>query len=160
MLKIDSHLVEGAYLLSREEVKKLPVWILANGYLWWLRTPGLKDEDVETYLFDRPVNYNDDNASVVCCVYYDGDIYDPGYFVNDKLNVCVRPALKVANLDEQNLVIGDLVEVFGLLAQYIGNNSVLLCESIGVHNFDESTDDYDNSELKVWLNNWLKDIKE
>lgn len=137
MIKIESKDVLNADLLAAEEANELPTWILANGDWWWLRSQGADNVSAANVLDDGGV---DKLGSYV-------DIADCG----------VRPALKIANLP--NLVTGDLVEVFGLPAQYIGNDSVLLCEPIGFHRFDAESNDYATSEVKRRLDGWFRDKK-
>jgi len=146
MITIDRKDVEGITLLSTEEAEKLPRWLLANGNGWWLRSPG----------------YVRNGAA---CVFTDGTVFRLGFDVHYD-DICVRPVIKV-NLKPylplivkgriQPLVIGETVRVFFKQAQYIGNDMVLLCESIAFHRFDEKSNDYENSEIKEFLENWLKE---
>ena len=70
----------------------------------------------------------------------------------------VRPALKISNLPK--LETGDLVEAFGLNAQYIGDRKILLCEPIFNSLFDKQSNDYDKSEVKKKLDEWFDDMLE
>ena len=135
MLTIKNEDVISADLLSIEEVKVLPQWILANGHWWWLQSPG----------------YTCYNAAFV---YIGGSVDTYGHNVDDTKGG-VRPTLKVSNLP--NLTIGETVGIFGLLAQYIGNDSVLLCEPIGYHRFDAESNNYERSEIKSYLDDWFEE---
>ena len=137
MITIDKSQIKGVTLLSVEEAKALPRWILAKGKWWWLRSPG--------HFSDR-----------VASVHYDGSVDDFGDSVyNDYGAVC--PALKIENLP--NLKIGETIKVLGRMAQYIGNDMVLLVEPIGYRRFDADSNNYDKSEIKAWLEKWLEEAQ-
>ena len=140
MISIDNKDIESIRLLSVSEVCDLPCWIRAHGDWWWLRSPG---------------SYSTDTTYVDC----DGFIGFTGRQA-DNNNGTVRPALKIRNLDSQNLEIGEMVNVLGLFAQYIGRKSVLLCEGIGgYHRFDAKSNDYKTSEIKQLIEEWLEEKK-
>ena len=70
----------------------------------------------------------------------------------------VRPALKIENLASFNLKIGDAFyfggERFNIISVHFA-----LCEIIiGFSRFDESSNDYEHSEIKArvdaWFNKW------
>ncbi len=136
MIIIDKNDIEGITLLSKKEAWDLPRWILANSDWWWLRSCGNSRDEVVGVGMDGAISY-------------DYEISNP--------RVCVRPALEIKTLP--NLEIGDLVEVLGRKSQYIGNNTVLLCEPIACHEFDDETNDYDKSAIKSYIENWLKKEK-
>ena len=138
MYQIKNEDVLSADLLSVKEANKLPTWILANGDKWWLRSPGYYS-------------------------YCSSCVYDWGYVGVVGVNVNttdgnVRPALKISNI--QNLEIGEVVKVFGLMAQYIGNDKVLLCKSIFYSRFDGDSNVYATSEVKKRLDEWFKERRE
>lgn len=136
MISIKSEDIESIYLLSIQQAEKLPRYILAIGDSWWLRSPGTfcgaveVDENGNVNYFGLKVDYNRGG---------------------------VRPALKIENLDLLNLEIGETVKALGLMAQYIGDNSVLFCESIAEHRFDSKSNDYEISEVKRFIEEWLKE---
>ena len=132
-----SNQVIGITLLSLEEATSVPRWILANGTWWWLRSPG---------------NYSD----YTVIVFIDGSVYDRGDLVDDE-DVAVRPALQIAN--PPSLEIGEKVKVFGHIAEYIGGDMVLLREPLWYGRFDGSSNDYDQSEVKAKLDEWLEEMK-
>ena len=138
MITIKNEDVISADLLSVEEVNEIPKWILANGEWWWLRSPG-------------------DASHYAAYVGVDGSVDDYGDYVHDN-GYTVRPALIISNLP--NLEIGETVKVFGVAAQYIGSDKVLLCESIFYRNFDEESNVYETSEVKKKMNKWFKGMKE
>lgn len=148
MLTINNEDVMSADLLSIEEASELPIWILANGDWWWLRSTGA---------------YSYYAASVSG----NGHVHTDGYYVYS--NYGVRPALRIKNLDFRviydvsstpRLEIGDLVEVFGLKTQYIGGNKVLLCEPIFNNQFDERSNVYETSKIKQKIDEWFGKRKE
>ena len=59
-----------------------------------------------------------------------------------------------------HFIIGETVEEFGLVAPYIGNDKVLLCELIVNSQLDERSDFYETSEVKQKLDEWFKKNKE
>jgi len=139
MLKINNEDIEGIYLLSEEEAQNIPSWILACGGSWWLRSA------LALYSYGA---------------WYVNGYY--GYLDNDDYSATnlVRPAFSITNLDNQGLEIGETVKVLGRIAQYIGNNSVLLCDGIGERRFDGESNDYEKSEIKRYIESWLaKELK-
>lgn len=58
-----------------------------------------------------------------------------------------------------NLKVGEVVEVFDRMAQYIGNNSVLLCENISDSIFDRESSNYRKSEIKKVVELWFEEKK-
>ncbi len=138
MITIDKNDVKGITLLSYGQAVRLPRWILADGNWWWLRSPGLNQNDV------AGVNYG-------------GFVGKGGYYIDDNNDVWVRPALTIKKLP--NLEIGDLVEVFNRKAQYIRSSMVLLCEPIDHRKFDKETNNYGKSEIKEFLEGWLSGEK-
>lgn len=143
MIRIKNEDVESIYLLSTDEADSLPKYILANGEYWWLRSLG------------RYPYY-------AAFVYDDGSVSRIGYSVDDDA-ICVRPALKSNNLESLNLEIGETVRVLGLMAQYIGDNSFLLCKSIATQRFDQKFEDklrlYETSQVKQFIEEWLEKKK-
>jgi len=135
MLTIDKNDIEGITMLSVEEARKLPQWILADGNRWWLRSSGRDRYD----------------AAGICG---DGSILSLGRPIRDA-GAYVRPAIKINVRPYLPLMIGETVLILGRLAQFVGNDAVLLCESIGCHRFDEKCNDYEKSEIKVYLEGWL-----
>lgn len=135
MISIKNEDVESIYLLSAEEAEKLPEWILANGAFWWLQSPG-------------------GEATWAAAVYGTGAVDCEG-FVIDGHCFGIRPALKIKSLDAMNLKVGEVVEVFDRMAQYIGNNSVLLCKNIGDGIFDRKSNNYKKSEIRKVVELWL-----
>lgn len=141
MYTIKNEDVVSCDLLSVEEAKNLPRWIRSNVYWWWLRSPGN-------------------------CFYYAAFVYCDGFLDNsdgvdvDNDDGAVRPVLQVSNLDSLNLEIGETVKVFNLMAEYIGENKVLLCEPIFKSCFDSESNDYETSEVKKKIDEWFKEVKE
>lgn len=134
MLTIKNENVVSADLLSVEEVKDIPKWIRANGEWWRVRTNKTSDETTEI----------DSNGAI-------------GYLGSGSAVTSVRPALQIANLPQ--LKIGETIEVFGLMAQYIGNDKILLCKMIFYHLFKEKNLPYETSEIKQKIDKWFNDNK-
>jgi len=141
MIKIKNEDVKSIYLLSTTEAEKLPQWILANGAFWWLRSRSSSNRF----------------AGYAAVVYGTGVIDDEGFPVDRSFNI--RPALRLKNLDTMNLKVGEVVEVFDRMAQYIGNNSVLLCENISDSIFDRESSNYRKSEIKKVVELWFEEKK-
>ena len=132
--------ISGITLLTVEEAQALPDEIRRNGYSWWLRSPGSRDNDA-------------------ACVYGYGLVNDRGYNV-DYSGFGVRPAL-ICNLESSNLEIGDRIEIFGHDWTAIGNDKILCDRVIEKRRFDEKTNDWEKSELKAWLEEWFAEqVKE
>lgn len=130
MYQIKCEDVISADLLTVEEASKLPRWIRANGEWWWLRSPGYRSNDVAGVSSGGSDCFN---------------------FVDDD-DVAVRPALRIKHV---NLDFGETVEVFGEMAQYIGDDKVLLCDVVAKKRFDGESNDYEESEIKSYLDSWL-----
>jgi hypothetical protein len=139
MISIKNEDVESIYLLSTTEAEKLPIWVRANGTFWWLCSPG-------------------DNSEWAAAVYGTGIVDGEGFFIGDH-RFGIRPALKAKSLDAMNFKVGEVVEVFHRMAQYIGNNSVLLCENIGDGIFDRESNNYKKSEIRKVVELWLEGKK-
>ena len=134
MLTIKNEDVLSADLLSIEEAKVLPRWILANGDFWWLRSPGIRPDIAAGVIYGGAVDSGGDLVS-----------YSEG---------AVRPTFTIKNLPK--LRVGELVEVFGYMAQYIGGNRVLLCESVFKSMFDKKFNNYEKSYIKKRVDKWFK----
>lgn len=69
----------------------------------------------------------------------------------------VRPALIIPELEDLDLEkYKDSVEIFGLEWIYIGNGMVLAEKPIFESIFDEESTNYETSEIKQKLENWLE----
>lgn len=126
-------------LLSIEEVKKLPIKIRQYDCWWWLRSPG--------YYSDSIANVNTNGF-----VFEDGDYVYVGSYA-----VC--PALTISNLKSFNLKLYSAYNLFGYNWIYIGNNKFLYKDKIIRHWFDEESNDYETSDIKQFLNEWLQELK-
>ena len=132
----------GSTLLSAEEAENLLTKENRKYHCWWwLRSPG-------------------DYSSYAASVYVDGDVYYYGGGVNYDGH-CVRPALKISNLESSNLLIGDVFEVGDWKFKVISENLAWMYEQdIGDHIFDAKTNVYEQSEIKQFVDNWFeKEIK-
>jgi len=146
MFTIKNEDVVSADLLSIEEVKNIPQWIRANGDWWWLKyAQWLQYTQLSSFWLWYAPGINGD-----------GFIYFRGNRVNYD-SVAVRPTITILNLP--SLEIGETVKVFNRMAQYIGNDKVLLCESIFKSRFDKSNSNYETSEVKQKLDKWFNQMK-
>ena len=134
--------INGATLLSIEEAESLLTKEeLKYRYWWWLRSPGNLSKYAALVYNDGGVGYNG-----ISVIYGDS---------------CVRPALKISNLQSSNLSIGDVFEVGDYKFRIISENLAWLYEqNIGQLRFDEETNIYEQSEIKQFVDNWFeKEIK-
>ena len=143
MPKIQKENIKGITLLSIDEAKNLSDYILRFSEWWWLRSPG----------------YDSFNAALVA---FDGDVDDYGFRVSNEDNA-VRPALLCFNLKPLNLKIGDYVNAFDKIWQYIGKDMILLFgKPLTLMAFREDcrasdANDYEKSDVKKYLDNWFKE---
>lgn len=130
--------IEGITLLSTEEAKALPETIRACGDWWWLRSPGF---------------YSDVAASVII-----GDsVYGYGSDVGSGSGA-VRPALIIPELEDLDLEkYKDSVTIFDGEWIYIGDGMVLAEKPIFYSRFDPISNNYETSEIKQKLEDWLQE---
>lgn len=128
--------ITGATLLTVDEARKLLTGKDRDrGLWWWLRSPGHFQNDAALV--------NDDGSVDACGV----DVSDGGGGV--------RPALKIENLALSNLKIGDIFYFGGKLFKLISDR-LALCETIiGTLRFDESSNNYESSEIKASVDAWF-----
>lgn len=140
--EISSKEVEKITLLSAEEAEKVSEENLVYNYWWWLRSPGYyPNTTAGIYEFDDLVDYHSGYIR-----YEDG---------------AVRPALII----NQKTKLYENIKVFDKYWTYIGNNLYLLASfekplTTMAFNSDESKgNDYETSDVKKFLDNWLKEQK-
>ena len=124
--------IEEITLLSSKEwerVSKITTVPKFMGCWWWLRSPG----------------YGTHNAAYA---YDDGDVDYYGFDANGS-GGCVRPAFKIQNL---KLKIGSKLFVQNTLCTVINSFLVLSDTLICQHRFDANSNDYEESEIKRFLN--------
>ena len=131
--------ITGATLLSVEEAKTLlTVEDRACGWWWWLRSPG--------YFEDSVVDVDED-----------GLVHALGGTVRG-YSVGVRPVLRIANLECSNLEIGDKF-CFGNEYFKVISANLALCNSIvGYTRFDAKSNDYEDSEIKKYVDHWFDEL--
>ena len=127
-------LSEKEYLDAKENVPP------TKGWWWWLRSPG----DIRNY-----AAYVDVDGSL----YGSRVDYDSG---------CVRPALRISNLESSNLQIGDKFDLVGCVWTVISEGIALCDNSVGKTCFREDweagdANNYDASDIKKWLANWAEE---
>lgn len=130
----------GATLLSVGEVEKLPQYLKPYTDWWWLRSPGY-------YQYYAAYVHDDGSTS------YYGNNVGAAYG-------CVRPALKLANLESSDLAVGDRFEFGGQEFEVISNNLAFCVDDIGRCAFREdwkATDanDYEQSDIKKYVDEWF-----
>ena len=127
-------------LLTKEEYKENKEKIQIFHGWWWLQ-----DADTNKY-----------NA---CCVNKNGNVYN----YNIRQPIYVRPALVVYGVNSYH-IIGEKYRFFGYkwtLISAENEKGILFCDTyIDERRFDAKSNKWDESELKLWLENWLKDKKE
>ena len=149
-MEISTSDIYGITLLSKEEAENFPKEIRAYNDWWWLRSPGVYQ-------------------SYAARVYTDGSVNSSGSIV-DFDDVCVRPALFLSH-NNSDLKSGEIVEVFGRKWYYQGwetfpprmsdsyvGLALLMDKPLTRMAFNKDPDkgnDYDNSDVKKWLNDWL-----
>lgn len=120
------------FLLSIEEYKKYHDRIPHINCWWWLRSPG---------------DYSDFTAGVDD----DGSIYFDGYRV-DYDDGAVRPVLRIAHPEK----IGMRIVQYDFPWIVIDKNLAIAEVPIVFHRFDNKSNNYENSEIKKFLNDWIE----
>lgn len=140
--KIDTRDIKGITLLSLDEAESLPEDIRAIDKWYWLRSPG----------------FNCYNAALI---YFDGSVFDYGNLVYCDFGA-VRPALKISNLKSYDFEDYSKVRLFDKDWFVLNNLNYLLLApgDLGNHRFDEKSNNYETSEIKKFLENWLQEMLE
>ena len=131
------------FLLSEEEVKELPVKYLTDDSMWWLRTPSYKRG------FAAVVDTSWGSVSVVGKEYVK-------YRPRD-----VRPAIYLENLAEMPKNKNGNIEYLGIewydISKYLDKPVMLAAKSIGQVSFGDSALDYEGSEVRAFILDWLEE---
>lgn len=122
-------------LLTLIEAFQLPDEMRHYKDYWWLQCPG--------YLPD-----------CVAVVDKDGFVLDCGIDINEG-KVAIRPVLTVSDIGSSELNVGDRIIIQKKSYVYIGNNRLLYNDEPIYHRFDLESDDYEKSEIKQIVDNWL-----
>lgn len=128
------------FLLSVEEYEKYEKAIPEINTWWWLRSPG---------------DYSDNAAYV----HSDGSVSNYGYNV-DIDNVAVRPALRISNQESENLKVGERFVKYDFPWIKIDENLAIAEVPIAFRRFDKYLNNYDDSEIRQFVKEWLKGRKE
>lgn len=121
-------------LLSAEEYEKYEDRIPRINCWWWLRSPG-------------------DLSNHVACVRTNGSVCNLGNYIDGDA-IAVRPALKIS--DGRKYRIGERV-MFYYFPQIIIDEDLAIAEvPIDFCSFDKKSNDYENSKIKKFLNDWLE----
>ena len=124
-----------ADLLTAEEAEKLPRRLRKHTRWWWLRSPG-------------------DDSKHAAYVHIGGSVYYDGHPV-DLSDVAVRPALRISNLNDYR--VGSLFKFGGKWFEIIDENTAFCLSNIGIEKFDDKTNDYNNSYIKQYIDNWFSE---
>ena len=124
------------FLISIEEYEKYKKHIPYINSWWWLRSPGF---------------YSNCAAHVV----NDGSVSNYG---NDVFlsNDAVRPALKISNPEFDPLKIGERFVKYSFPWIKIDNNLAIAEVLIAFRRFDKESNEYETSEIRQFLKDWLK----
>lgn len=128
--------IEKVDLLMSEEAEKLPQKLCKHTHWWWLRSPGY-------------FSYHAAFAS-------SGRVYNYGSLVYSSEGT-VRPALRITNLNDCK--VDSLFKFGGKWFQVINENTAFCLSDIGAHRFDDSTNDYEKSEIKQFLEEWYESVR-
>ena len=124
------------FLLSIEEYEKYKKYIPSINTWWWLQSPGSNS--------CRAANVSSDDSvdNLGDFVYYDFG--------------AVRPALKISKQEFENLNLGDRFVKHDFPWIKISNYLAIAEIPIAFRRFDKISNNYDNSEIKQFLQDWLK----
>lgn len=127
-------------LLTLEQAKNLPQWILNCGYSWWLRTPDMRPSNNGWEYVYEVFEKSTRNVLAVHC------------------NSGVRPAFEIDNL---NADLYERVKVEEIYCTVIDKNLVLADDVICNCRFDNKSNDWLSSELKKYIesDNFLSLLK-
>lgn len=141
MQEVDIHkTVDEIFLLSVDEYRKYIDVIPQIENWWWLRTPGAYEKYVAM------INRN-------------GSITERGEYVNFCW-MCVRPALTITDDDFVKLKVGERYAKYDFPWIKIDNTLAIAEVPIGFRRFDTESNDYEKSEVRQYILNWLKQRKE
>lgn len=129
--------IYGITLLTAGEAYKVPQTIRACKAGWWLQSPS--DYDFISIMF----------------VFQNGMISRYGDVIDIERHV--RPALIIPELEDLNLEkYKDSVTIFDREWIYIGNGMVLAEKPIFESIFDKNSNNYESSQIKQKLEDWLE----
>ena len=119
-------------LLTVEEAQALPEDIGRYGQRWWLRSHGREHYDA-------------------AFVFKSGAIYKIGDYIGYP-NYAVRPAVTIS---DAMFAVGDTVIIQNKKYVAIAPDRLLYNDKFVYHRFDELTNDYEKSEIKKMVDEWL-----
>ena len=136
---------KGATLLSKGEARQLSKKDRAVEDWWWLREfPNIGKGLAGIVIYDGTFNYIE---------------------VDDSINVCVRPALILSNLEDSDYTVGDKFRFAGELFTIISDRYALCdCCIDKVVEFRKDVDaedanDYEKSDAKKFVDSWFNKHK-
>lgn len=124
-------------LLTLKEAEKLPKSIREYYNYWWLQTPA-------------------NDSIFAATVHDDGAVVNHSSFVYYNKNA-VRPAITISNLKDLGVSVGDTITIQNKKYVVISDDKVLYDDEIVYHRFDGSTSDYEKSEIKKVVDEWLNE---
>ena len=125
------------FLLSIEEYEKYKNKIPNANYEWWLRSPD---------------NYPRHGAIVGP----GGSVCDVGLYVHCT-NVAVRPVINFSRFEHDYPKVGERIIKYNFPWIVIGEGLAIAEVPIVFRKFDEKSNDYENSEMRRFLLDWLKE---
>lgn len=128
--KLDATVGDEIFLLSVEEYEKYRYDIPQFNAWWWLRSKGSSSDIVES----------------VCC----GNIKDS---YSTFIDGCVRPALR---LKSNAHPIGSRLMKYDFPWIVIDSNLAIAEVPIATHRFDEKSNNYEASEIRRFLLDWIE----
>lgn len=152
-------LIDEITLISERELNRFRDQIQLIGKSWWTRSSELQTP------FDQhgPYRYLYVTGYALCCENVDNPIgNDRPYFCNREIAHSkhgVRPALRLSQLSEVNIEIGDKIELAGYLWTRISKSYFLCDDIIGESiwsrfgSFDEAAN-WPTSEIRKYLLEW------
>lgn len=123
---------DNIFLLSTEEYEKYKDKIPTINCWWWLKSPG-------------------NLSNHIACVRTDGSISNLGNYV-DGDDVAVRPALRFS---APSTTIGERKLFFDFPWVVIDKGLAIAEVPIGFHRFDVESNDYEKSEIRKFLFEWM-----
>ena len=146
MNKIDIRDIKGITLLSIEEAESIPEDIRTTGNRYWLRSPGnrywLHSRDYHSFLATFVYRFGG-----VCCAGCNANFSNCG----------IRPALIIPNLKSYGFEDYSKVKLFDREWFVINDLGYLLLDGdLGCHRLDGESNDYETSEIKEFIEDWLK----
>ena len=128
--------------MSREEYEEYYEMIPPTPFYWWLRSPG-SDRREAAYVVSEK------NVHKLCCVQYEHVEYYPVTQVFG-----VRPVLLITGHDLKS---GDILKLADKEWTVLSDTLAICNDLIGMCHFNTGTNDYEFSDVEMYLETWAKD---